>query len=250
MTDLSLKIQIFITLHSQRLDSISTLKSAKSEVHDDIFKKVLYVALLDTLSKTIYPTRNTRERIVLLLQNFCDWQEADKISLPHLLRLMEMAPDPAFERLRTFAFSEMESWKQGKIIPLTQDPSSKVIRKYWPVEKELRLPVEGVGMESLKHAHLFYAYRNSLVHELRHPGYPLDVRKVGNPYYIGRAPESTNAPELSDTTFSQWELVYPVGFFRDLCSNALKSLNDYYSRNRIDPLSFFDYASYWLTELN
>lgn len=252
MKNLSSNIDVFVNLYQARVESISTIKSSNPDVFvfDDIFKKVLYVTLLDSLSKTVFPNRNNRDRIVSLLQSFCDWKEADKISLPHLLRLLEKAPDPAFEELRTFAFSQIDLWERGKIISLEQDPTAESVKTHWPVEKEHRLPIEGVSMDSLKHAHLFYTYRNSLVHEFRHPGIPFEIRKDGLPYYIGRLPDSTEHPELESMMFSEWELNYPLGFFKDLCLNALRTLGDYYTRNRIDPMSFFDYGSYWLTELN
>ena len=70
----------------------------------NLFKKILYVGILDALSKTVsYPNQKNRERFVSLIRNFSNWKYAEKISLPHLVRLLQKVHSPEFSDLRAYA---------------------------------------------------------------------------------------------------------------------------------------------------
>ena len=209
-----------------------------------LYKETCYVAILDALSKTIYPKENNRPRFVPFFKNFSGWQHSNKISLTHLIQLLSKAPRPEFNNLRKLAFSEIEKWEKGKIIYLDQEPDFVDIQKQWPKEKECLQPIDGIGLEYIRHDNLVYKYRNSLVHELRHPGYGINLSERNQPYYIGTI-KGVDEEETYD-----WELVYPTAFFQGVVENALSTLEKYYAENHINPYSFFTFGTYWLEELN
>jgi hypothetical protein len=133
--------------------------------HAAVYKKMIYVGIIDALSKCIYPRRGNRERFVTFLNDFSGWSHANRISLPHLLQLLGKNPEPAFSKLRAYVISELEKWDSGEIITLDREPEISAIKKLWPIEKEHQKPLNGLGVEALQHCNLFYTYRNSLIHE-------------------------------------------------------------------------------------
>lgn len=220
------------------------LKELEAATLSPLYKEICCVAILDALSKTIYPRENNRPRFVRFFKNFSGWQHSDKISLTHLIRLLAKAPRPEFNNLRKLAFSEMEKWERAKIIYLDQEPSFVDIQKQWPKEKDCFQPIDGVRLENIRHDNLVYEYRNSLIHELRHPGYGFNLSERDQPYYIG------TIKGIDEEETYEWDLVYPTAFFQKAIENALSALEKHYVENQINPYSFFVFGTYWLEELN
>jgi hypothetical protein len=88
-----------------------------------------------------------------------------------------------------------------------------------------------------KHSALFYFYRCRLVHEFREPGYGVEYRSDGPPYYnwsmMGRGGKSTE------------ELVYPRQWITSLGPPILKNLEAHYRKARIVPHAQYDFGSHW-----
>jgi len=218
------------------------IKDTKFKANDELFKKILYIDIIDALSKTIYPRKGNRKRFVSFLENYSDWKHCNRISLPHLVRLLEFSPEPEYSKIREFAFSSIGQWAPGEIISLEKDPEFKGVKKYWPKGQVNDEPIKDVKLESLEHVHLLYTYRNSLIHELRNPGYGVEELSLEKePSY-----HSMTMEDDKDT----WQLVYPLGFFEIICVTCLKSLKKYLIINNIDPYNSFDFGSYWKEELN
>lgn len=232
------KIGKFLGFFSGRLEEIENLSGGESTT---IFKKILYTSVLDTLSKTTaHRKKGNRDRIAVFISNFCGWTNCEKISLPHLIRLLDRAPDPSFSDLREYAFSIIATWDEGKEITLDKDPNFQEVKKRWP--KENPKPLEDIQIEFLQHRNLFYRYRNSTIHEFREPGGGIELSHNLEPFYDFSWNTTTNQ--------SKWELVYPLGFYKGLCENATRSLKDYYLKNRIQPYSHYPSGTYWIEELN
>lgn len=64
-------------------------------------EKILLVAFLDALAKTVNPDSNMLpwQRFVRFLEAFTPWKEGDRISVPHLVRLLERLPDSRFDKV-------------------------------------------------------------------------------------------------------------------------------------------------------
>ena len=184
--------------------------------------------------------------MVEFIRKFSGWEECDRISLPHLARLLRINQDLGFQDLRKHANSLMSSWISGDVIALDRDPSSEDITSLWPREDNRLLPLASVKLESLQHVHLFYNHRNSLIHEFRMLG------------MLGGAPDwSRSEPYYStlllaeeDAESERWELQYPIEFYQRITRHAIQSLEGYLIQNSIDPISFYISGSYWVDYLN
>jgi hypothetical protein len=197
------KIKRFIAYFKYKFKII---KETEFKDNEELFKKILYIGIIDAFSKTVFPRKGNRIRFVIFLKIFSGWKNCDRISLPHLVKLLEFTPEPEYSKLRKFAFSIYEQWSSGDIIGLETDPKYKEIIKYWPrgqVNDEL---IKGVKLESL----------------------------------------TMTMEDGKDT----WQLVYPLGFFENICETCIKNLEEYLILNNIDPYNSFKFGSYWKEELN
>jgi hypothetical protein len=210
--------------------------------------------MIDTLSKAAYPqlgSRDNRKRFVTFIKNFANWKYSEKISLPHLKVVLENTSDPEYSQLLQLANSQSNRWVQGVIIELDKDPNYIDVYDLWPKDKDgkpkpIKVHGKQIRIDFLTHGSMFYAYRNSLIHEMRKPGYGVDWEKKVEPYYV-------SMDHLDDTgrlKGTSWELVYPINFLALVCESALEQLEKFYKNNEIDPYSLFTYGTYWIEELN
>jgi hypothetical protein len=242
-TPLESSIDQFLSFFEEKINDLQKIRTGKSRI---LFQKILYVGLLDALSKTVASSKKgNRERLVSLIRIFSGWDKCDRISLPHLVRMLEKVPDPEFSKLREYAFSLFDTWSPGTLFYLDKDPTLNDIKKLWPLN--LPKPLENINLESFQHANLFYLYRSSLVHEIREPGYGMDFGRSDEPYYHSMQTVEDLKSRSENCT---WELVYPIDFYRKLCRNTIRELHKYYIKNRIDPYSSFTFGSYWIEALN
>jgi hypothetical protein len=211
--------------------------------HAAIYQKMIYVGIIDALSKCIYPRRGNRERFVTFLNEFSGWEHAHKISLPHLFQLLEKNPEPAFSKLRAYVITELEKWVSGEIVTLDREPEIAAIKKFWPKEKEHQKPLIGLSVEALQHCNLFYSYRNSLIHEFRELGRGIESKTDDSPYYISFS-------YLEEPDEEVWELTYPVTFFENILINCISELKKYLIQNKINPYNSYQFGTYWIDELN
>ena len=248
LKDQKINITQFTKYFERQIEKALKLKIDGEEAPANIHKKIVYSAIIDSISKCIYPKKQNRDKITSFMSTFTDWHEAERVSLPHLFQLLTKCPEPSFNRLRSFVTSKLTNWGEDdlkEIVPLTQDPKISEVRTYWPQEKEFKKPLNGVPIEYLQHSYLFYSYRNIMVHEFRYPGDGEEpaLEADEDPFYIS----VLNVGNGKDET---WKLVYPVKFFEKSAKNGLKNVEKYLIENNIDPYIPFTFGSYWIDELN
>lgn len=233
----------FIKYFRIHLDLIISV-AIKEDKNCNIYKKLLLVALIDAIAKPIYPYCNNKNKFISFIKKFSDWTNIDRISLPHLVQLLDKCPSPDFSNLRNYAYSKYDEWLQGSVILIDKDLEFKEVKILWPKNKDQDkghlLTLKGITIESLRHCELFYKYRNSLVHELTEPG-------------ISFQPTSCDEPNYGSYTENgqhHWNLRYPVNFFIRLVKTCLNNLEKYLIEERIDPMQFYKFGSYWLKEFN
>ena len=231
-------IQRFVGFFKRQLQVIESAQFAEK---GDLYKKALLVSVIDALSKTVYPRKGNRDRFVSFIRYFGKWKDCERISLPHLVRLLEKVPDTDFSELRKFALSRFAEWPEGEVICLDKDPDYAEVQKLWPKEKEYTKPLENLQLDSLRHVHLLYSYRNSLVHEMRKPGYGMEFPDDDEPFY---------GSMLHEENKNTWELAYPLKFFLTVCDRTLAGLETYYSENGINPYDYYAFGTYWIEDLN
>lgn len=157
---------------------------------------------------------------------------------------MRRNPEPELSELRQFTYAEISKWRQGVVIRLDRDPGDAAIKRLWPKGAEYQELLKE-WLDSLRHVHLLYAYRNFLVHEMRQPGRGMDFdRNDQEPYYHSM----THIAEGRKS--GSWELVYPARFLEQLCTVALKNVRDHYITQQVNPYDAFAFGTYWIEELN
>ncbi len=225
------------------LVSEHSLKSIEGDIHS----RVLYISIIDAISQSVLPREPNRGRVVNFVGNFCGWLDHDRISLPHLHQLVRIKSDARLEPLRGFVIRRMAGWIPASKILLSQDPHISEVEVLWPHEDGRPIKFGKIGLDWFKHAHLFYTYRNSLIHEFRPQGRHVELWDEDEPYYaqlISYESESSNVIKRS------WELQYTAKFFKRLCITGLLNLEKYLLEHRIDPIDSMDWGNYWISGLN
>jgi len=236
-------IDFFFNYLDSHLSSISEIKCSKNV---DLYKKLVYMAFIDLLSRIVFPKKSPRDRVISVLKRFSKWNNGYNVSLPHLLRFLSKTPDPAFEGLRLYVKTKFKSWSSGELVTLDRDLDYEETKKLWPQEKEYKIPIEDVSLDSLTHFHLFYSYRNSLVHELRPPSTSFDREHHQEPFYM----HLTNFDAELKPKEHHWVLNYPIKFFDNISRTLHKEIKEYFVKNEINPYDLFIFGEYWLESLN
>jgi len=228
-------------------DKVERLREYEIAQEDLLFKKNILVSILDALSRTTSnPKASNRERFTGIVQHFGGWPEHTRVSASHVGFFLKRLRDPAFENARTHIQCIVKRNSTGELIQLTKDPELAEIGKLWPVSAEQKL-IGSLGLSSFTHLNLFYEYRNSLIHELREPGYGMEFHNEHEePFYHGMTTVGADDEEAGETL----ELVYPLNFYFRIVDAVLENLDPYLRRNRIDPYACYRFGSSWVMELN
>ncbi len=215
-------ITAYCSHFAAQLDQLQNLQ-------DRLYKKLLLVTMLDTLSRARFPNIDgNRERYITVIRTV--WQEADRVSIPQLSYLLRQDPALAATPLAVDMSNRLGAWPFGRVVEVTAEPRAAEVL---PLAVT---PAERKAVERSTHADLFYAYRNYLVHEFREPGYPMEVIAGDVPYYMGM--EHVDGRD-------RWELVYPMAFFLRQVTGALAELRRYLESNDLDPYSFYEFGTIW-----
>lgn len=240
MTDLNSEISCFTSHFKEQVNVIYSATFAPRQGR--LYKKALFVLLIDALSKT-YPKKNNRDGFVALITEFSDWKNSTRVSLPHLWEFLKKYNNKDFAPLKGYCIEKIKEWKPGNIITLDKEPDISEINKLWPIEKEkIKIDDAWISAESFTHAHLLYSNRNVMVHELRESGYGMESKHVDEPHY--------HSMQKYDSKKFTWELVYSVNFFKSISENIIQNLEQYYKDNKINPYSYYNFGTYWIEELN
>lgn len=213
----------------------------------DLHSRILYMALLDAISRSVFDKEENRERIVQFVSGFCGWPECDRVSLPHLYKLVGEKAEIQFASLRDLAIRSISKWIPSEKISLSRDLEFSEVERLWPRDGDKIVRIDGVWPKWLKHAHLLYTYRNNLMHEFRIPGRHVELWIDDEPYY---AYLIEYKDEISSERKRSWELQYTARFFRRLCVTGLTNLEKYFTANEVDPFKSIDWGNYWVRELN
>lgn len=242
-------VERFIGYFKDQIEEVRALNTK----HAELYRRILYASILDTLAGTVLPRRTNRDRFVYFVRRFCQWPDGERVSLPHLVQLIKRNPDPAFEKLREWTLSAYRALPVhgGSLMPISHDPAFDDVQSKWPSSKEHRMPLEGVDLVSLQHVELLYAYRNTLVHEFRIPGYGMEFAEDENPFYHHMSHIEDDSTDEDDSLLrGTAELVYPWRFLHRLCDTALGQLKTYLLTNELNPYDARVFGTYWIRELN
>ncbi|MBL0244745.1 MAG: hypothetical protein WBC08_17155 [Rhodoferax sp.] len=196
-------------------------------VASPLHRKILYATALDPLARAAYGYKGNRDRLTQLIRDLSKWTDSERVSLPQLQLKLRLAG--LFRRkLYRHVSLELQSWGEGVRVGLQHSPHVHELASLADTA-EMKL------VEGARYSELFYTYRNNLVHEFREPGYGWDVSGTAKrPFYMSYLGRE-----------GQWELTFPVHFFRDLVTGSIESLKVHLLAKKIDPYKQFNFGSIW-----
>ena len=213
------EIARFSSYFSCKIDEVEKVDSS-------FFRKVLYMGIVDTLSRAGFPnTKEQRKRWVKFIDECSSWEDRDRVSAQQLMLNLEKEKK-INGNLYKLVKKTVDSWPEGSII----DPQSDL------TSDEANIAA-GKGERNLvkdaTYKHLFYTYRNNLVHEFREPGYGIESsEKNPTPYYHGMIGEP-------------WQLVFTDVFIKRVCAGCLCGLVTLLHSQQRNPYESFEFGSSW-----
>jgi hypothetical protein len=227
---------------------VARLKGYELHAEDRLLlKKNILVSVIDAVSRvTSNSADGNRERFTAVVAHFGDWPDHTRVSAPHLSYFLRNLRAPAFSGARQAIAEAIRANSHGGFVPLSADPELDSIRKLWPVPPDQKL-VGQLSLSSFTHLNLLYHHRNSLVHELREPGYGMEFHEDHEePFYHGMTAVGAEG-EPGERTL---ELVYPLKFYFRLTDAVISNVASYLRSNRINPYSAYRFGSSWIGDLN
>ncbi len=196
-----------------------------------IFKKILYLVEIDTLSRAAYSSvSGNKNRVMKFLNECSNWQEKDRVSAVQL-KLSLKNNGTRSGALFDLADKRMRSWNYGSLIKPSQDLTLEEIQDL-ATANVLKL------VDEARYVKLIYKYRNTLIHEFREPGSGMDLgTDSATPYYLAMDHHSTGE--------SSWELVFPLKFLENLCESCINGLERYLLANNQNPYSAYEFGTIW-----
>lgn len=214
---------------------ISFFKGKTAEISrieaDPIFRKILYLVEIDTLSRAAFPNqKGHKNRVIKFLDECSNWSARDRVSaiqLQHILEKNGKSSGALFGLIK----NRVDSWTCGSIIYPSQDLS------FGEVQSLARSDVSKI-VDEARYDRLLYKYRNTLIHEFREPGTGMDLgTDSASPYYLGIYHQNTGE--------SSWELVFPVQFLERLCKDGIKGLRKHLLTNKLNPYDSYKFGTQW-----
>jgi hypothetical protein len=200
-----------------------------------LHKKILYSAIIDALAAIRFKGEglNNTKRFTSMLHLHSGWTACELVSVPVAAERLHGLASPTLKRKLDENLARYNT-EEGNSLPLSafDEPLGQLL-EYAEKPKEgstrpkrrKKLGEREVLAET-QHLVLLYKYRNYIVHEFREPGYAMETFADGGDEalyhsYIGPG--------------QKWHLLYPVGLFRTLASNSLRSLATCLREESIDP---------------
>ncbi|MBT3670644.1 MAG: hypothetical protein HON98_12580 [Chloroflexi bacterium] len=244
------EIKSFIKYFDNHIENIG-----KIHVENDfsfLYQKVLYICLIDAMLKSVYePERGKNKiRMIRFIDIFSGWENSGKISLPHLKRLLDKSKNNEYQKLLDYVNKKLENWIPGEVKYLENDIGVEEIASLLPKALGENKIFKNIKIIDLKHTHLFYTYRNSIVHELTLKDYSWETHtkmRKEEPYY---SYFEVLGPDVDDPSNNYWALHYPALFLKKVCKNSLKKLEELLIENDLNPRKNYSFSNYWLKDLD
>ncbi|MEW5567685.1 hypothetical protein [Rossellomorea marisflavi] len=233
-------IDSYIEVMKEIQSSINDLQGEKFLVNH---KKTLLLSLVETISKGTYGDihRNNFDRFQNFIMEFCEWKEANKVSLQQLALLLDNTQDHEYQRLKKHVSMKIQKYPIASAVPFKYDSTLEEIKAVMP--KGITA-INGVDINSFTHVNLLWKYRNSLVHEARSLGGTELFDHVDFPHY-------THYTMLErDGKWEVWKITYPIQFFNDLIEKALVNVREKLVEIKRNPRSNYDFGELWIKPRN
>jgi hypothetical protein len=194
----------------------------------DPFRRILLLALLDTLSKCALPNeRGNRKRFVKFIDDYSLRENKDRVSLTQVRLLLKKTKCPF---LQNWANDKINKWTKGRILhPDETDPFSHEL-------DHMKCEECDEAISKAQYASLLWQMRNFSVHEFRHLGQGWGFSNDNStPYYHG----SKNG------NFSSWELYIPSEVVSQIVQRCAANLKAQLATDNKNPYDSFPFGSSW-----
>lgn len=215
--------------------SINQLQGEKSLKNH---QKTLLFSLLETISNGVYGDRyRNTDRFKKFILEFCEWEDAERVSLQQLALLLENTQAHEYQRLEKHVFKGIDHYPPASAAPFSCDSSLDEIKDLMP--KGIT-SIMGVDIHNLTHVNLLWKYRNSLVHEARSIGSMELFDHTDYPHYVHFTMME------KDGQWEVWKISYPIKFFNNLIEKALVNVREKLIEIEHDPRSNYDFGELWV----
>ncbi len=215
----------------QYIQYFKKLNQDIAKVNSSLFRKILYLIEIDTLSRAAFPMLNEhRKRVVQFIDKCSKWNDKDRFSAIQLKLVLEnnkIQTGPLYDLVK----NRIDSWGHYLIIRPDDDLCITEVER-------LATTDDRKFLNNCRYAELLYTYRNHLVHEFRQPGYGMEISNdPSTPYYHGM--------DHLETGQKSWELVFPVQFLHNLCEGAIDGLEAHLITNNLSPYDGYKFGTMW-----
>jgi len=232
MNTIDENITMFINYYDNKFTEVTQLENKHS-----LFRKVIYYAIIDGLSKPIYSSeKKHRERMTSFIKDIVGWQNGGLFSLPHLYACLKMKNDICDNKLREYVDNKYSKLIAGNLYIIKQ--VDICLTELENITSQIETDKTSTIYKT-QHYNLFYNYRNALVHELHSLCANFtNFSKYDEPYYIHFRNDDC------------WSLYYPEEFLSKICKQSIEKTKEYLLKENIDPFKDYTNGNYWIKELN
>jgi hypothetical protein len=235
----------FISYLDQSLARIQDLCNSTHDGQCRSFKKALLFGFIDNLSALAYPgSRSKAEKVKKLLVNHGCWQDANRVSTPHLCRWIELNPEGLLPGGNEIARGKLQEWEQGCLVPISRDQNLSDVQRLADPQKSTTT----ASLSKLTHFSLLWNQRHNLLHRFMPIGVNLEFPDDVAPYYISLSSLKGVSSEAETASF--WQLIYPTGFLFELARTCLSGVTLKLRDDSIDLRAHYQAGFYLLEELN
>lgn len=232
MDEIQESIDRFFGYFDDHLDSVSGVTSPK---HQRVFRKTLYLVIIDTLSKCRYPEENSNsKRFTDFVRGFANWPDCEKISLLQLRLHLDQQTNLNFPTISSYVSTQIDMWNEGSVYSAGKDPFHGELENVLNGCKQQEKDWIEKNLWYFSHLMLLWKYRNMLIHEGRSPGHGVEFEGDEDVLYT-----STMDP-------CKWELIYPENFFHRIAKSCIVCLKNYCETNRLNPYDSYSFESSWI----
>lgn len=231
------------------IEDIDSYIGAMKEIQDSInqlngkrflknHQKTLLFSLLETISNGVFGNRyRNADRFNNFIMEFCEWEDAKRVSLQQLALVLEKTKENEFQSLKEHVSKGIDQYPSASAVPFSFDSTLEQIKELMPNNKTT---IMGVDINNLTHVKLLWKYRNSLVHEARSIGSMELFDHDDFPHYV----HFTMLEK--DGEWEVWKISYPINFFNNLIERAMVNVREKLIEIEHDPRSNYDFGELWV----
>ncbi|MDZ4056757.1 MAG: hypothetical protein U1D69_07270 [Polynucleobacter sp.] len=251
--------QIFEAICNEIQDDAIASRS-DSALINYILRSQSFVTLLDAQSAIIaHPGEGNGARYKRLLNDFCDWPNASKVCAHHLSHLLRQTSDLAFDPVKTY-LEKYEFEPDALVRTPNSDPTYDDVASHFPTDsagkpRQITFSKADGSTTSaylglLKHDHLFWLFRNAIVHNFKSLGRGLGIpTQYAEPiYFLSLRDEEDAGGNLVEVRST--ELFYPMKFLKRLVASSSSNVLQHCRAHGINPMESMRSNTYWVEQLN